>query len=81
MRARTEVCGVTYRPHERRMLTASRGDVSGLLDRRVLERHEARNAFLQQQRGCLDARIGMEPPLHRRRVQRIVRARRRIIPW
>ena len=44
----------------------------GGLDRRILQRHELRDAFLEQQIGRLDARIGVEAPLHRRAVQRVV---------
>ena len=42
------------------------------LDRRILERHQLRDALLQQQLGGLDARIGVEPLLHRRAVQQVV---------
>ena len=51
---------------------ARRRDVVRELDRRVLERHLLRDAFLQQQVGGLHARIHMEAPLHREFMQRVI---------
>ena len=57
---------------QRRRQRARGRDVLRLLDRRVLERDDVRDALLQQEVRCLHAWVGMKPALHRRRVQHVV---------
>ena len=58
--------------HQQRRQPPRRRDVLGLLNRRVLQRNEVRDPFLQQQLGRLHPRIGVKAVLHRRAVDRVV---------